>query len=119
VRSDRLDDVALRLDLTVGTGSRTAPSGRLSWRLAGVEEAAAEPSLPFFIEWGPGTALPGRAPVTHPAGSVRLAGLELEGDADRLAAWLGADRLPVTVRPGAPAVASVELAGDDGEILLG
>ena len=120
VRSDRLDDVALRLGLTVGAGSRTAPSGRLlTWRLAGVEEAVAQPSLPFFIEWGPATLLPGQAPVTHPAGSVRLVGLELVGDADRLAAWLGPGRLPVTVRPGAPAVASVALTGNDGEIVLG
>ena len=70
VRTDRLDDVARRLGLAVGAGSRAGASGRLlTWRLAGVEEAAAEPSLPFFIEWGRETPFPGRAPALHPAGA--------------------------------------------------
>ena len=56
VRTHELDDVADRLDLTIGTGSRATRSGQvLRWRLAGIEQAAAEPSLPFFIEWAPGT----------------------------------------------------------------
>jgi Glyoxalase-like domain len=119
VRADRLDDVARGLDLTVAAGSRVAPSGRLlTWRLAGVEQAVAEPSLPFFIEWGPGTPLPGRARVAHPAGNVEIVGLELTGDAGRLADWLGGEQLPVTVHPGGSAVTRVVLAGDDGEIVL-
>jgi hypothetical protein len=32
---------------------------------AGVEQAAAEPCLPFFIEWGKETPFPGQAPVSH------------------------------------------------------
>lgn len=119
VRTHQLDDVARRLGLTVEAGSRAARGGRLQrWRLAGVEQAAAEPSLPFFIEWGQDTPLPGRAPATHRAGSVEIAELQLDGDADRLTAWLGAHRLPITVRPGLPAVTSVVLAGAAGEIVL-
>jgi hypothetical protein len=119
VRTHRLDDVARRLGLTVGAGSRVGRGGRLvRWRLAGIEQAAAEPSLPFFIEWGQGTSLPGRAPATHRAGTVQIAGLQLDGDADRLAAWLGAHRLPITVRAGAPAIAGIVLAGAAGEIVL-
>jgi hypothetical protein len=87
--------------------------------MAGIEQAAAEPSLPFFIEWGPGTNLPGRGPVTHPCGSVEIAKLELEGDSERLATWLGSHRLPITVRPGAPgAVASIILTTVTGEIVI-
>jgi hypothetical protein len=119
VRTHQLDDLARRLELTVAAGSRTGRSGQLvQWRLAGVEHATAEPSLPFFIEWGHGTPLPGRAPATHRAGAVRFATLRLDGDADRLAAWLGAHRLPITVRPGAPAVAGIVLTGAAGEIVL-
>jgi hypothetical protein len=119
VRTERLDDVAGRLGLTVDAGARTARDGRaVRWRLAGVEHAAAEPSLPFFIEWGDGTTLPGRALAAHRAGAVRLASLRLEGDAARIAAWLGEHRLPITVRPGAPAVTAVVLAGDAGEITI-
>ena len=90
----------------------------MQWRLAGIERAAAEPSLPFFIEWGHGSSLPGRAPVIHPAGDVQIATLRLDGDADRLAAWLGAHRLPITVRPGTPAVASIVLTGAAGGFVL-
>ena len=91
----------------------------MRWRLAGVEQAAAEPCLPFFIEWAPATSLPGRAPATHRVGGpVQIARLQLDGDGDRLAAWLGDHRLPITVRPGVPAVAAVFLTGAAGEIAL-
>jgi hypothetical protein len=120
VRTDELDDVAGRLGLQASAGSRAGRDGRtLSWRLAGVEEAAAYPSLPFFVEWGEGTPLPGRTPVAHPAGAVRLARLELSGDAARVSAWLGSEGLPLTVREGEPAVAAITLATDSGEVILG
>jgi hypothetical protein len=86
--------------------------------VAGIEEAAAEPSLPFFLEWGDGTPFPGRAPVTHAAGEVEITSLELDGDRQRLADWLGSHRLPITVREGAPAVAGVILSGASGEFTL-
>jgi len=122
VRTDRLDDVAARLGLTVASGARTTPDGRvLRWRMAGLEQAAAEPSLPFLLRWEPGTGteLPGHAPVTHRSGAVRIGRLDLEGDPDRLAAWLGSQRLPVTIRVGVPAVVQVVLAGIAEEIALG
>jgi hypothetical protein len=119
VRTHALDEVARRLGLTIGAGSRATPGGeRLRWRLAGIEQAAAEPSLPFFIEWGRETPFPGRMPITHPAGPVKLAQLQLDGDADRLAAWLGAHRLPISVRPGRPRVRSIVLTAAAGEIVL-
>jgi hypothetical protein len=119
VRTHQLDGISRRLNLAVGTGSRAGRGGQLlRWRLAGVEQAAAEPSLPFFIEWGPGTPLPGRAPATHRCGSVGIVRLELEGDGERLAGWLGSHALPITVRPGAPAVASIVLTTAAGEIVI-
>jgi hypothetical protein len=119
VRTHELDDLARRLNLTVAAGSRAGRNGQLvRWRLAGIEQATAEPSLPFFIEWGHGTPLPGRAPATHRAGAVQIAELRLDGDGDRLTAWLGAHRLPITVRRGTPAVASIVLTGATGEIVL-
>jgi hypothetical protein len=118
-RTDRLDEVAGRLGLTVSAGSRPGRDGRLlRWRLAGVDEATAEPALPFLVEWGEGTPLPGGAPVAHPAGAVELARLELDGDPDRVAAWLGDHSLPITVRPGAPAVTAVVLARGAEEIVI-
>ena len=118
-RTDRLDEVAGRLGLTVSAGSRPGRDGRLlRWRLAGFEEAAAEPTLPFFVEWGPGTPLPSRAPVTHPAGAVSLAQLQLYGEPDRLAAWLGDHSLAIEVRTGSPGVAAVVLSGGAREIVI-
>lgn len=119
-RTDRLDEVAERLGLTVSAGSRAGRDGRLlRWRLAGVEEAAGEPALPFFVEWGEGTALPGGAPATQPGGALRLKRLDVSGDPDRVNGWLGTDSLPIAVTPGAPAVTGIVLAAGEGELRLG
>jgi glyoxalase-like protein len=119
VRTDRLDEIAARHGLPVTEGSRRTPDGAiLQWRVAGIEHAAAEPSLPFLIEWASGTPRPGRA---HPAGSVErfeLARLELTGDDARLSAWLGPHELPITVQAGRPAVTRIVLATDAGEVVL-
>jgi hypothetical protein len=120
VRTHELDAVARRLHLTIGSGSRASRGGEvLRWRVAGIEQAAVEPALPFFIEWAQGAPFPGRGSARHPAGAVRVAELRLVGDGNRIGHWLGAQRLPITVRTGAPAVAGVVLAGPSGEIVLG
>jgi hypothetical protein len=114
-RTKRLDEVAERLGLTVSSGSRPGREGRvLRWRLAGVDEAAAEPALPFFVEWGEGTPLPGRTEIDHPAGPVRLERLELSGDAGRVTERLGTEEMPIGVTPGPPAVSGIVLATDEG-----
>jgi hypothetical protein len=67
VRTGSLDAVATRLGLEVHDGSRATPTGeRLTWRLAGIERAAAEPILPFFIEWGEGARHPSGSSVPRP-----------------------------------------------------
>jgi hypothetical protein len=58
-------------------------------------------------------------PGTHRAAGVEIARLQLAGDADRLTAWLGPNRLPITVRPGAPALERIVLTGAAGEIVFG
>jgi hypothetical protein len=101
VRTDDLDGTASRLGLDVVEGARRSRSGALlQWRIAGVAQAARVPALPFFIQWTPGTPLPGRAGVQHRAGAVTLAGLRIEGDEQRLDAWLGERSLPLDVTPG-------------------
>ena len=120
VRTEEPDDVARQHGLVVAAGSRATRDGRLlRWRLAGLEQAAAEPSLPFFIEWEDGTPLPGQTPASHQVAGVRIAQVHLDGDADRLAAWLGDHDLPITVRPGTPALTSIVLTTGSGEIALG
>ena len=115
VRTSGLDAIAGRLGLTVRGGSRVRPSGEeLRWRSAGVDEAIAEPCLPFFIEWGEGVRLPG-AENPRPATISRLV---LEGNPDRLAGWLGEHSLPIRVIDGPAEVAAVVVSTAAGEIIL-
>jgi hypothetical protein len=119
VRTDDLGAVATRLGLSVADGSRTVPDGRvLRWRTAGLEQAAAEPYLPFFIEWAEGTEPPGHAAVTYPAGPAHIAGLRLSGDSERLSEWLGGHTLPIGISAGAPKLLGVSIAGPAGLVTL-
>jgi len=87
------------------TGSELSVIERagLKASLAGVAVAMADPYLPFFIQRDAGSDDPGAA---GDAGGITS--VELTGDADRLAAWLGDHDLPVRIRPGHPAVVAVE-----------
>lgn len=110
VRSTSIDDVAERLHLDVARGSRAAPDGRiLEWQTAGVERAASDPALPFFIEWGHDTPHPSEVPQAQSSGMVEIRALELRGDAAELSTWLGDHSLPVLIRPGPSAVTGVVL----------
>jgi hypothetical protein len=115
VRTSGLDDVARRLGLTVRSGSRVTPSGEeLRWRSAGLDEAIAEPCLPFFVEWGEGVRLPG----TENPRPATISRLVLEGSPDRLTVWLGEHSLPIRVLSGPAEVAAVVLSTAAGEIVL-
>jgi hypothetical protein len=96
-------------------GARRPAGGPLRWRSAGIAQAAAEPSLPFFLEWGEGTPFPGAGAL---GGSPRICRLELRGDAGRLDSWLGRHELPVEVRAGVPALARIVLATGAGEVVV-
>jgi len=120
VRTDELDEVVQRLDLTVRPGARpTADGSLLRWRMAGIEQAAAEPFLPFFIEWAPGGLFPGRATVHHKAGAPKITQLTVSGDPDRLSVWLATPPLAIVVRPGPPKVAQVVVSTAAGPLVLG
>jgi hypothetical protein len=90
----------------LGTEVSTLVRRGLSARLTGVAEAMATPFLPFFIARDPGVADPGAA---SDAGGIEW--IEVAGDRDRLAAWLGGAELPVRVVNGAPAVRAVGIGG--------
>ena len=119
VRTEELDDVASRLGLTIEGGSRTGRDGGLvCWRSAGVDEAAAEPALPFFIEWAPGTQLPGHAPTVHAAGKVCVAEVRVSGDAHEIESWLGMHQVPIDIRPGPSAITAVVLRSASGDEIV-
>lgn len=120
VRTDDLATVCSRLGLSESGGSRQTDDGRLlDWRLAGIEQAADEPHLPFFIEWGPRTPLPGTARVRHPVGQSEISRLAVTGDVTRLTSWLADGAVPVTTGLGPPAVVSVDIVSAGGVWTLG
>jgi hypothetical protein len=119
VRTKDLDPIARPLGLQVNSGSRVRPTGEvLSWRNAGIDEAAADSSLPFFIEWGSGVRLPGTAESAHPAAPTGIKELRLVGDNGRVSEWLGDHTLPISVRRGPPGVSAVVLSTETGEITI-
>jgi hypothetical protein len=112
VRTDDLDTIAVRLGLAALPGSRVRPDGTaVSWRIAGVRHAAAEPCLPFFVEWEDGTVLPGR---TAFASALTVASIRVRGDRGRLGAWLDEAAVPLEVEHGPPAVVEVVLVDEHG-----
>ncbi len=122
VRTEDLDAVAARLALDVVPGSRQTGTGRwLRWRTAGVGQASTEPALPFFIEWEPGTVLPGGAEVHHAAaadGAVSLVGVEVGGDPGRLRGWLGGEPAGVQSTSGPAVLTHVVLAAGTQRLRL-
>jgi hypothetical protein len=96
VAVDDVEPVAARLGTEISTIARSG----LTARLTGVAEAMREPFLPFFIARDAGVADP-----SGPAGGAGgIAWLEVSGDADRLARWLGGADVPVRVVAGPAAV---------------
>ena len=119
VRTRDIPATAARLGLDVVPGSRVTPSGtELRWRLAGVPDADGDRTLPFFIGWGDGTPMPGTSYAEHRRTAVRLGGIAVETDAHVLGEWLDFAELPVVVRHGRRGVVAVELATDDGAVVL-
>jgi hypothetical protein len=117
VRTADLDEIARRLGLGPVPGSRATPTGKtIRWRTAGVDEAAEDPSLPFFIERAPGTPSPGTASMPAAA----LSGLDVAGTPAKISAWLGGGHsLPVRITDGSPGVARIVLTSEDREIVIG
>ncbi|MDQ6846781.1 MAG: VOC family protein [Candidatus Dormibacteraeota bacterium] len=117
VRTDDLDHVSRRLGLTPRSGSRVGRDGKvLRWRIAGMEMAAVDPSLPFFIEWAPGATLPGRS---RWLGQASITELAIQTDTQQLATWLGDHSLPISVEAGRPAIIGLIVDGPRGRTVLG
>jgi hypothetical protein len=116
MQPDDFDATCARLSLTPTRAERTRPDGRvLSWRLAGVTEAVTR-TVPCFIGWDARDELfDGDAGV----GARGIASVELGGDADEIATWLGEDVDALRLVGGAPRLHQLTIATDRGDIILG
>lgn len=104
LRTDDLDGIARRLGAPRLDMSRVTPDGViLSWSIVGLKQALSS-NLPFFIAWDvPVDLHPGRTPITHPGGDVRLSDVTIWGD-------------PTYLREWAPDPSGVEYAEGDGGV---
>jgi Glyoxalase-like domain len=120
VVANDLEDVASRLGLEVGSGSRTRPDGQtVRWLMAGLDDPRREPWMPFFLTWGVGQDRhPGRARAGHGVRATGIAWVEVGGDAERLHAWLGGDELPIRVGDGEPGIHKVAISIADGDLVI-
>ena len=115
------DATAARLALRPLPMSRDAPGGlTLSWRLAGLAEAMADPSHPFFINWQiPPDQHPARSSAPHRVEPDGFAWVELGGDPETIRAWLGGDVSGVrVVEASQPGVRAAVALADGAEVVL-
>ena len=117
---DELEATARRLALPVEPGGRTLPDGRtVAWHSAGIDAPSRTPDLPFFIRWDvPPGAHPGDQVADHASGATDIAWIEIAGDADRFASWVGDASVPVRFADGDDGVAAVALSTPSGEVVL-
>ncbi len=80
---------AARIGRDAVAGHRRRPDGHdLQWHQVGVKDLMEDPQLPFFIQWeSPAAEHPSRG-----CQDVRISKIEIAGDVDRLAEWLGEPR---------------------------
>ena len=120
VATDDVDAEAARLGLEVTTGARNRPDGtEVRWRMTGLDAPQREPWMPFFMTWDiPDELHPGRQRAGHGVRAEGLAWVEVGGDAQRLAAWLGGRDLPIRVTDAPPGLVRAAVATARGEIVI-
>lgn len=83
---DDLTDVEERLGRRAVDGQRHTPEGvELQWRQIGIRGLIADPQLPFFVQWSTMDHHPSRLEDSP----VKLTGLHISGEPDRIRQWLG------------------------------
>ncbi len=117
IATDDIEAVCARLDVKPMPGGRELPDGtRLAWRLAGIEAAMGH-RLPFFIQWDEGHGA-GSENATEGTTATAVTEVEVGGDPERLAEWLGEDVPGVSLVGGEPGLRSATIETDQGPVVL-
>ncbi|SOD74113.1 glyoxalase-like protein [Jatrophihabitans sp. GAS493] len=86
VRVDDITDIELHLARPAVAGHRVRPDGYdLRWKQLGVNDTAANPHLPFFVQW---LSPFNEHPSSH-GGAIELSSLEISGDQGEIDQYLG------------------------------
>lgn len=119
LRTDRIEDVAGRLDLDVQERSRARPDGVvLHWRAAGLDLALDHPWLPFFMQWRDPAQYPAATQPDHPNGATAVAWLELTPGDERFTAWTAVADAPIRISERDPGLHRVAIATPAGELVI-
>jgi glyoxalase-like protein len=121
LRTDQIEKIASALGLVPERRRRIRPDGRpLTWRAAGLREAAAESWPPFFMQWDDPADFPGALPARHANGAQGVTWLEVATPDPARLEWLraGGDA-PIRLVPGPPGLGRVAIATFGGELILG
>lgn len=78
-REDDIDAAAAARGYDVVPGLRENPDGTvISWRVAGVPQACAHPTLPFLIQWDDPPLAPGLLTANHRCGDITAVHLDVD-----------------------------------------
>jgi len=119
LRTDEIEATAQRTGCKPLAMTRTRPDGvELAWQLLGLDAAMTD-GLPFFIHWHVDDAdHPSREHVEHRCAPVGIDWVEIGGDEDRLASWLGDHGIPLRHVQGPPGPRRLAVAMSAGEPVL-
>ena len=121
---DDMTEVEKRMGRHAVPGNRRRPDGfNLEWRQIGTSGMKSDPQLPFVISWDMDMA---EHPSSGADTGVALTALEIAGDPNRLATWLGApaiealDEIEVRwVAPhGTPGILAAEFSTASGPVRI-
>jgi hypothetical protein len=125
VAVDDIEAVERRLDRPAVEGNRHRPDGfDLRWKQIGVNDTMNDPQLPFFVQWLVDAE---HHPSTSGNGEpkARIARMEIAGDPERVAQWLGEpsdhplDDIEVEWVDGdEPGIVAVHVEGPNGSVRI-
>jgi hypothetical protein len=120
LQTDRIEEVAGALGLTAERRVRLRPDGRrLTWRAAGLREAAEQSWPPFFMQWDDPADFPGALPACHANGATGIAWIEVATpDPARLRRWLAGGEAPLRLAEGAAGLARAAVVTRTGELVV-